>query len=215
MSFGYMRYDMIYNKNCITELLEAPEGAHYQFKEAKNRYSYTETLKICCALSNSGGGKLVLGITDERPRKVVGSKAFSQPERTREGLANKLRVKVDFAVYNHEGNRVLVFEVAARPIGVPVQVNGIAWWYDGDSLVPIPPNVLRDIFFEAEPDFSGDICSDATFNDLDETAINVFRTLWADDSGNNRIKNISTRQLMLDCGAVINNGVTYAALILF
>ena len=201
--------------NDITELLEAPEGAHHQFKEAKNRYSYTDTLKICCALSNSGGGKFVLGITDERPRKVVGSKAFVQPERTREGLANKLRIKVDFKVYEHEGNRVLVFEVAPRPIGVPVQVNGIAWWYDGDSHVPIPPDVLRDIFFEAEPDFSSDICSGATFDDLDETAVEVFRKLWADDSGNNRIRNIPTKQLMIDCGAIINDGISYAALILF
>ena len=203
------------SNNYIAELLDAPEGAHYQFKEAKNRYSYSETLKICCALSNSGGGKLVLGITDERPRKVVGSEAFTQPERTREGLANKLRVKVDFMLYEYDGMRILVFKVAARPIGVPVQVDGIAWWYDGDSLVPIPSNVLRDIFFEAEPDFSSDICPGATLGDIDETAVDVFRNLWADDSRNNRIMNISTRQLMLDCGAIINNGVTYAALILF
>ncbi|MCL2821524.1 MAG: ATP-binding protein, partial [Oscillospiraceae bacterium] len=151
-----------YTNNEITNLLEAPEGENYQFKEAKNRFSYTEALKICCALSNCGGGKLVLGITDKRPRKIVGSKAFEQPERTREGLANKLRVKVDFMIYHHEEDRILVFDIASRPVGVPVQVDGVAWWYDGDSHVPIPPDILRDIYFEAEPDFSGDICTGAT-----------------------------------------------------
>jgi len=49
-------------------------------------------------LANCGGGMLVLGITNNRPRKVVGSMAFDQPERTREGLMNKLRVRVNFQV---------------------------------------------------------------------------------------------------------------------
>ena len=43
-------------------------------------------LKYCCALSNCGGGKFVLGITDKRTRKIVGSTAFDQPERTKENL---------------------------------------------------------------------------------------------------------------------------------
>ena len=202
-------------KNDITELLEATEGAHYQFKEAKNRFSFTEALKICCALSNCGGGNLVLGITDERPRKVVGSKAFEQPERTREGLANKLRVKVDFALHKHEGERVLVFNIASRPVGVPVLLDGIAWWYDGDSHIPMPSDILRDIYFEAEPDFSSDICTGATLDDFDDTAVDVFRSLWAEDSGNNRIKNLPVKQLLTDSGVIINDGITYAALILF
>jgi len=195
----------------ITELLNAPEGEHYQFKEAKNRFSFTDALKCCCALANGGGGKLVLGISDKRPRKVVGSEAFEQPERARESLSNKLRIKV----YEYESKRILVFEVANRPIGVPVQVNGIAWWYDGDSLVPIPPDILRDIFYESEPDFSCEICLGATLDDLDETAVDAFRKMWANDSGNNRINNMSIEHLMMDCGAVVASGITYAALILF
>ena len=80
----------------IEELLNAPEGEHYQFKEAKNRFDFTEAVKYCCAMANCGGGKFILGITDIRPRRVVGSEAFEQPERTRKGLIDKLRVKVEF-----------------------------------------------------------------------------------------------------------------------
>ena len=88
---------MVFNfgKN-IDDLLNAPEGDHFEFKEAKNRYDFEEAAKYCCALANCGGGKLVLGISDKRPRKVVGSKAFEQPERTCKGLMDKLRVRVDF-----------------------------------------------------------------------------------------------------------------------
>lgn len=37
---------------------------------------------------------------------------------------------VDFQVYEHEGKRVLVFEIAGRPVGLPVQADGVAWWYE-------------------------------------------------------------------------------------
>ena len=73
----------------VQELLEAKEGEHVQFKEAKNRFDFGEAAKCCCALANNGGGKLVFGITDKRPRSVVGSAAFDQPERTRMGLIEK------------------------------------------------------------------------------------------------------------------------------
>jgi len=62
----------------IEELLNAPEGEQYEFKEAKNRFDFQELAKYCCALANCNGGKIVLGITNDRPRKVVGSTAFEQ-----------------------------------------------------------------------------------------------------------------------------------------
>lgn len=79
----------------VQELLEAKEGEHVQFKEAKNRFGFGEAAKCCCALANNGGGALVFGITDKRPRKVVGSAAFDQPERTRMGLIEKLKINID------------------------------------------------------------------------------------------------------------------------
>lgn len=199
----------------IEELLNAKEGEQYQFKEAKTRFDSNEAARCCCALANCGGGKLVFGISDARPRQVVGSKAFEQPERTRKGLIDKLQVMVDFRLYDHDDKRVLVFDVASRPAGLPVQVNGVAWWYEGDSLIPMPPDVLRDIYEETGHDFSSDICLGATVADLDETAIDAFRSNWAEKSGNKQLKNLSTHQLLRDAGAITIEGVTYAALALF
>ena len=82
----------------IAELLAAQEGEQVQFKEAKRRFDFEEAAKICCALANCGGGMLVLGITDKRPRRIVGSEAFPQPERQRKSLMEKLDVMVDFSV---------------------------------------------------------------------------------------------------------------------
>ncbi len=201
--------------NTIEELLNAKEGEQYQFKEAKTRFDSNETARCCCALANCGGGKLVFGITDKRPRQVIGSKAFDQPERTRKGLIDKLRIMVDFQLYDHEGKRVLVFDIASRPIGLPVQVDGVAWWYEGDSLIPMPEEIRRKIYEETGFDFSNSICTGAKINDLDDAAIEVFRTKWINKSNNKRIKNLTTEQLLRDCEAVTEDGITYAALALF
>lgn len=146
----------------VQELLEAKEGEHVQFKEAKNRFDFGEAAKCCCALANNGGGKLVFGITDKRPRSVVGSAAFDQPERTRMGLIEKLKVNIDFQLFNYEGKRVLVFDVKSRPIGLPVQYDGVAWIYEGDTLKPMPEDMRRSIYEETGGDFSGTICAGAT-----------------------------------------------------
>ena len=159
----------------LDELLQAQEGEGVQFKEAKNRFDFGEAARCCCALSNCGGGKLVFGISDKRPREVVGSQAFDQPERTRKGLIDKLHVMVDFRLYEDQGKRVLVFWVAGRPLGLPVQVDGVAWWYEGDSLIPMPEEVRRRIYAEAGFDFSGSICPGTTIDDLDTNAVDEFR----------------------------------------
>jgi ATP-dependent DNA helicase RecG len=201
--------------NTIDELLFAPEGEHFQFKEAKNNFEFINATKICCALSNCGGGKLIFGITDKRPRIIVGSKAFLQPERTRETLINKLHIRVDFQLYECAGKRVLVFDVASRPIGLPIQIDGVAWWYQGDSLIPMPENIRREIYAEASHDYSSDICPNASLSDLDYDAVEAFRRNWLEKSGNNHIRNASVKQLLRDCEAITDDGITNAALILF
>lgn len=202
------------NLETVRELLEAKEGEHVQFKEAKNRFDFGDAAKCCCALANNGGGKLVFGITDKRPRSVVGSAAFDQPERTRMGLIEKLKINVDFQIFN-EGGRVLVFDVKSRPIGLPVQCDGVAWIYEGDTLKPMPESMRRSIYEETGSDFSGMICAGATIEDLDEASIESFRAKWIEKSGKKQLDTLSKEQLLHDCGAITDDGVTYAALILF
>lgn len=199
----------------VEELLEAKEGEHVQFKEAKNRFDFGEAARCCCALANDGGGKLVFGISDKRPRSVVGSRAFEQPERTRMGLIDKLKINVDFQLFTYEEKRVLVFDVKSRPIGLPILYEGVAWIYDGDTLKEMPEEKRRKIYEEIGTDFSGKICDGATIKDLDEAAIEAFRAKWIEKSGNKKLATRSEEQILIDCGAMTDAGVTYAALILF
>lgn len=199
----------------ISWLLEAKEGENIEFKKAENNFEFDELTKYSCAIANQGGGYVVLGITDKRPRQIVGSHAFEQPERTRNGLMDRLHLRIDFHLLDAGGKRILVFEVPPRPVGVPIQDRGIAWWRLGDSLIEMPMDVMRTIFSEAGHDFSADICKAAVMNDLEGNSIETFRRRWMEKGGRPGLTNLSHEQLLRDCEAIIENGITYAALILF
>jgi ATP-dependent DNA helicase RecG len=199
----------------LQEWLNAPsENAHLEFKEAKQRYDFEELVKYCCALANERGGRMILGVTDKRPRQVVGSFAFEALERTKAGLIERLHLRIDAEEILHPDGRVLVFHVPSRPLGMPIQYKGAYWMRKGGSLAPMTPDMLKRIFEETEPDFSNKICKDATLDDLDSAGIEEFRRRWQTKSGNQRLAVLAPEQLLKDAELIRNDGITYAALIL-
>ena len=51
--------------------LDEPEGTNLEFKEAKQNFHFEKLVEYCVALANEGGGKIILGVTDRRPRRIV------------------------------------------------------------------------------------------------------------------------------------------------
>ena len=195
--------------------IKASEDEHLEFKEAKERFDFEKLVKYCVALANEGGGRIILGITDKKPRKVVGTRAFQNLERTKSGLIERLCLRVEAESLNHPDGRVLVFNVPSRPIGTPVQYKGAYWMRGGEDLVPMTPDMLKKIFAESQPDFSAEICSKASSADLHPDAIELFRKMWRRRSGNQALDHYSREQILTDSELVVDNGITYAALILF
>ena len=206
---------MIVSSQQLQEWLNAPEGEHFEFKEAKNNFHFEELAKYCAALANEGGGKFLLGITDKRPRQIVGSQAFLQPDRTRQGLNDRLRLRISFDEIHDSAGRVLVVHIPGRPVGTPIQYDGKFRMRNNDSLVELSTHRLREIFAEAGHDFSADVCPDASQNDLDPAAIQEFRKRWINKSANQSLSNLSDQQLLTDAEALHDGQLTYAALILF
>ncbi|MFA7494974.1 MAG: ATP-binding protein [Acidithiobacillus sp.] len=129
------------------------EGEHIEFKEAKRRFDFEELVNYCVALANEGGGRIVLGVTDKLPRKVVGTAAFDVPERTVAGIHERLDFKVLWQEIQHSDGRVLVFEVPSRPVGHPVHYDDRYWMRAGENLVPMTPDQLKRIIDEGQPEF--------------------------------------------------------------
>src|SRR3712207_2004341 len=90
-------------------LAAAAEDEHLEFKEAKHQYDSYKALEYCAAVANEGGGFLVFGVTNQPPRRVVGSRAFSNVNETKQSIYDKLRLRVDIAELAHPDGRVVVF----------------------------------------------------------------------------------------------------------
>ena len=195
--------------------MNSTENEHLEFKEARRRFDFEELVRYCAALANEGGGHMILGVTDKLPRRVVGSRAFDNLERTKAGLIDRLHIRIDGDVLQHPDGPVIVFDVPSRPVGVPIQYRGAYWMRGGDALVPMTADLLRRIFDEAGPDFSAELCPAASMSDLDPAAIHRFRTMWERKSGNAAVSSLSDEQLLIDAELLVDGVLPYAALILF
>ena len=190
------------------------EDEHLEFKEAKKNFHFEELVNYCVALANEGGGRMILGVTDKLPRKVVDSQAFSNLERTKAGLIDRVRLRIDVEEIQHPDGRVLVFQIPSRPIGMPMQYKGAYWMRGGEDLIPMTPDLLQRIFAESGPDFSAEICTSAQLDDLDPNAVEALRQLWQRKSPDQDISTRSVERLLSDAELLVDGQVTYAALIL-
>lgn len=194
--------------------LDAPEGGQLEFKSATGSFHFEELVKYSVALANEGGGKIILGVTDRRPRTVVGTKAFTEPGRTAAGLFDRLHRRIPVEEYSHAGTRVLIVHVPSRPPGAALNYNGTYWMRAGDALVPISEPRLREIFMENGPDFSAEPTS-AQLADLDPPAIADFRTRWSRKAQNPRILGWSDQDTLANAELAANGQLLHAALLLF
>lgn len=155
----------------LEQWLHAPaETERLEFKEAKQQYDITKLLRYCVALSNEGGGHLVLGVTNKPPRQVVGTQAFAATTDLNDikaRIVDKLRFRVEAIELEHPNGRVLIFVIPSRPVGQPRAIDGTYLMRAGEDLVAMTPDVLKAIFAEDQQDwFSQPARSDASPDDV-------------------------------------------------
>ncbi len=194
--------------------LSDTEDEHLEFKEAKTSFDRDKLTRYCVALANEGGGHVVLGVSDKRPRRVVGTVAFQDLSVLKRDLGQRVRLRIDVATIDHPDGRVVVVSIPSRPIGSAIEYQGSYWMRRGEDLVAMSPEVLKRIFDEGQPDYSAEVCAGATLADLDETAIEKLRELWLASSGTAALKSMSADQLLEDAELTVDGQLTYAALIL-
>ena len=195
--------------------LAEPEGAKLEFKEAKHNFHFEKLVEYCVALANEGGGKIILGVSDRRPRRVVGTAAFAEPGRTEAGLHDRLWHRILVEELSVAEGRVLVVHVPARLPGAAWQIDGRYLKRAGDELAALGDTELKAIFAETGPDFSAQICAGASMGDLSPEAIAEFRRRWAVRSKDERKLLWSDEQTLASSELLIDDRLTYTALILF
>lgn len=171
------------------------------------------------ALCNEKGGSLVIGMEDKYPHKVVGTR--QNENSTGELEANiyrdtGIRPKI-YELYEDEAEkkgRVLVIDVPPRPAGTVFKFEDVPLMRVGEELKPMSDEVYLSIIQENEPDFSQQICRDATLDDLDPDALSVLKEKYARKQNNPIFLTLSNRQILSDLQLITDEGVTNAAVIL-
>lgn len=171
------------------------------------------------ALCNEKGGSLVIGMEDKYPHKVVGTR--QNENSTGELEANiyrdtGIRPKI-YELYEDEAEkkgRVLVIDVPSRPAGTVFKFEDVPLMRVGEELKPMSDEVYLSIIQENEPDFSQQICRDATLDDLDPDALSVLKEKYAKKQNNPIFLTLSNRQILSDLQLITDEGITNAAVIL-
>lgn len=192
-----------------------------EFKKATTQFNYDNgrksVLGYVVALSNEGGGMLILGVTENSntPHEITGSKVWKGEEGSLEQkIYRNLHVRIRTEVLFEEGNRVLIIHIPSRPIGKTLKFEDVPLMRVGDELTPMSDDVLRQILQEQEPDFSETICKGLTIDELDEIAIQKIKEAYAKKQDNPQFLTLSSEQALSDLELITETGITYAALIL-
>ncbi len=170
--------------NQLEELIKKNENEHLEFKEAKSSFSVLgdsgknrrSLLGYCVALGNERGGKLILGISEQIPRKIVGTSALSNAEDVKSKIYQHLRIRIDIEeLFDSNSKRIIIIDIPSRPLGQTFKFFGIPLMRIGEELQEMDDTTLRKILNENKADWSAAICHNATIQDLDPGAISVAR----------------------------------------
>jgi predicted HTH transcriptional regulator len=129
------------------------EHQRLEFKEAKTQLDNRRLYKYCVAIANEGGGHLILGVSNAKPRKIVGSAAVNNPVEMVSRVFQAVGFRVDIDEVKHLDGRIVVFRIPGRPKGTAYAYEGAYLMRIGEELKPMSEDQLRNIFAEGQPDW--------------------------------------------------------------
>ncbi len=167
------------------------------------------------ALCNEGGGSLVIGMHDDFPHTVVGTKqSIGELGELESRIYSDTSIRVDIYELFEEDKRVLVIDVPSRPIGKVFRFEDVALMRVGEELKPMSDEFYLKIIQEQEPDFSEQFCDGLCIDDLDPNAINILKSKYSKKQDNSSFMGLSDKQALSDLNLVVGEKITNAALIL-
>lgn len=210
-------------------LIQHKESEVAEFKKAENNFDFDDLGKYFSALSNEANlhglpfAWLVFGY-DEKKHEIIGTSY-----KDGEGALNKVKHDLtnnmsdgqtfrEIIPVEVDGKRILMFKIPASPRNIVMKWKGIAYGRDGESLKPLNQSKQDEIRNQTPyRDWSAEIVSNATLDDLDEVAIAKARKMfkkvhsWIPVA---EVNGWSDEKFLSKCGLMIDGKLTRAAIIL-
>ena len=210
-------------------LISHKESEVVEFKKAEKNFDFDDLGRYFSALSNEANLRgldfawLIFGY-DEKKHEIVGTSY-----KNGESALNNL--KHDFAQHTTDGQtfreivpievdgkRILMFKIPASPRNIVMKWKGIAFGRDGESLKPLNQSKMDEIRHQTpEPDWSAELVSNATIDDLDEVAIAKARKMFKKVHSRipaEEVNRWSTEEFLSKCELMVDGKLTRAAIIL-
>lgn len=175
----------------LDQLIASWENEVIEFKQAGKDYPTDKIGEYFSALANEANLRgvekawLVFGINN-KTRSIVGSDYRSQSERLQSTIMQiqqKTEPSVSFRnIYelHHSAGRVVLFEIPAAPLGLPIAWNGHYYARAGESLTHLGIDKLDEIRQQTiDSDWSAKIVPAATISHLDEAALKKAKEAFA------------------------------------
>lgn len=200
-----------------------------EFKNLKNSFCGDEkddVISYVSAIANMEGGHLVIGVHD-KTLEIVGTDTYNYDRqkailRLTERCVNLSTegLDIDEFITDDTNRKVWVIHIPKHLPKRPVFAHNKAWQRIEDSLVEMTAERMAAILDEpifSDTDWSAQIVSDATIDDLDEVAIAKARKMFK--KVHNRIPEAevnawSVETFLSKCGIMKNGGITRAAILL-
>ena len=200
-----------------------------EFKNLKNSFCGDEkddVISYVSAIANMEGGHLVIGVHD-KTLEIVGTDTYNYDRqkailRLAERCVNLSTegLDIDEFITDDTNRKIWVIHIPKHLPKRPVFAHNKAWQRIEDSLVEMTTERMSAILDEpifSETDWSAQIVSDATIDDLDEVAIAKARMMFK--KVHSRIPEAevnawSVETFLSKCGIMKNGGITRAAIIL-
>lgn len=175
----------------LDSLVARWESEVVEFKRAGDGFSTSEIGKYFSALANEANLRnqerawLIFGV-DNATRSVVGTDYRPQPERLQslkmqisDGTEPSITLR-DIHELQALGGRVLLLEVPAAPVGIPIAWQGHYYARAGESLTSLGLDKLDELRRQAgASDWTAQAVSGASLADLDATALARARESFA------------------------------------
>ena len=216
-------------KTILLDLLSLPSETEWiEFKEAKVNYDFKKLGKYFSALSNEANlnnknfAWLIFGVNNKH--KIVGTRYRNNKKdlnKLKKEIADKTTNRITF-IDIHElilsEGRVIMFQIPAAPLGLPIAWEGHYYGREHESLAALGLDEIERIRSQKKFDWSAQIIDEATINDLDEKALSVALQKFKEGSGKNDFyDDIDTWDTItfLNKARITDNGkITTTALIL-
>ncbi|MEO7864035.1 MAG: RNA-binding domain-containing protein [Nitrospirales bacterium] len=175
----------------LKEFLSLPAETEWvEFKAARGEFDFDQLGRYFSALSNEAGlqrqafGWLVLGVTNDHPRRICGTR-YKESQDALNKLKHEIAQETNHQLTFHaihelrvEEQRVLLFQVPASINGVPTEWRGRVYGRHGESVSPLSLSEIDRIRAPLREDWSAHVVERASLADLDPDAVQFSRVQY-------------------------------------